>query len=277
MADKLPVEVTSYFGLPEDATLESLKQHHGENYIKKSEVVKDEKLIASVMGKTMNSERTAIRRELKTLGIELDPKETDTKNPSEIVSIGLAKAVENFEASKKELQGKIGQGVDEAVKEWKDKAEKSELKANDFKSKFETQGKDFETYKSTEKATRKTEKVEDIFKTAFAKIPKANNVTELISEGLEAHLRKNYKIDLEEDGKEFIADLKGERVKNPNKAGATLTVQELFNSVALEKKYSPIQEQQQRRSFTVENNGSQNGGGNQNQQAPQRKLSHKIK
>lgn len=272
-------ETLKYFGLPEETDDAGFKKHIEETFIRRDAVPKDEKLAGVVTGKAMGIERKEVRSQFQQMGIDIEPKEIEKLYPHEIVKIGLEKLGENFEASKKELQGQIGKSQEDAVKEWKEKAEKAENKATDFKQKFSDLGKEFETYKTTEKEREKKKEIEGIFEKAFNAVPKRNQIPELELTGFRAHLEKNFKIDLETDGTPFITDLKGERLKDPNKAGETFTVEAAFKHIANEKNISPKNDIQTKRVFNPENYNGNNGNGQHQQQTgqPARKISHKIK
>lgn len=205
-------------------TEEKFKEIVEKDYIKRTEVHKDDALVDSVVGKRVGSINTAFKKAVKDMGIELDAAELKDKKIEDYFSVAAAKV----NARMKEFEGKIGQPNDEALKEWQEKYAKLESKASDYKKSWESTQSEFDGYKTSVEEEKKTGKVKQYQEQAWSSYKWPAGIDELKKEGFISYIGKSYKVQLDEQGQPFVSDKDGNRIKSGKTHGAFKSLEEIL-------------------------------------------------
>lgn len=205
-------------------TEEKFKELVEKDYIKRTEVHKDETLVDSVVGKRIGSISTAFKKAVKDMGIELDSSELKDKKIEDYFTVAASKV----SAKMKEFEGKAGQTNDEALKEWQDKYAKLESKANDYKKSWDSTQTEYEGFKAAVEEEKKTGKVKSYQEQAWSAYKWPAGIDELKKEGFVSYINKNYKVQLDEQGEPFVSDKDGNRLKSGKQHGAFKSLEEIL-------------------------------------------------
>lgn len=229
-------EVLDYMGYePKDIdSLEKFKEKFDPEFIKRAEVAKDETLVNSVVGKRVATIETALKSAAKAAGIELLSDEIKGKKVEDITGVIFSKLNTRI----KELESKSGQGNEEAVREWKEKLEKATGKISDLQSSLSTTTNEFETFKGNIENEKITFKKVSEKERALQNFKWKNGISDIEKEGFNALFDKNYKLDLDEEGKVYIGVQKGdkiERIRNPKKANEFKSIEDVLTDFEIEK------------------------------------------
>lgn len=226
-------ELIEYLGYDpkEIENIESFKEKFDPDFIKKSEVSKDETLVNSVVGKRVVSIQTALKTGAKAIGIDLEGSEIKDKKVEDIASIIFGKIGTQF----KTLEGQKGQGNEEATREWKEKYEKLEGRFNDNKKLLDSNVTELENFKSNIETEKKNYKITSTFDKAISQFKWKNGITDVEKEGFITLFNKAHKVDIDDEGVVFVGNEKGERIKNPKKANEFKNIDDLLVDFGTEK------------------------------------------
>ena len=196
-------------------TIDAAKDLFGNDFIRKSEAIKDEAIISKVVGSRLGSLQTEAIREYKGIGVEFEPEEIKGKKLEEILKIGSAKVKNKFE----EIKSTSG-GGDEAVKAWEKKYESQKKKLEETTGLVTSLQKQYEELDLNVKTEKRNSKINEYKKEAIKEIKLRSDLDQLTLVGFNAHLNSKYKIELDEEEKPFVVDLAtNARIQSKKKAG----------------------------------------------------------
>ena len=211
---------------------EKFKETFDSTFIKRTEITKDPELYKDLVGKFNGSMTTKIKQVAKSAGIEFEQGELKSNMPEEVMNIAFNKVQSRF----KELEEKAGAGNDEKVKQWEEKYSKLESKANDYKKSLETTAGELTTFKTNYETEKKQFKIESELERELAGFKWKAGASDLEKKGFVMDFKENHKLDLDEEGKFFVANAKGERIKSKNKASEFMNLNEVITNYGIEKK-----------------------------------------
>lgn len=261
-------EVLAFTGI-EAESIEDFKTNFEKTFLKKDAALKDEEFVKSVVGKRLHGVSNKLKNQLTKYGIEIPDKDVSEKKLEDLIEIAFDKYNDATNGTIAELTEKANKNSGEQTKDLQDKYSKLESKFNDTKKSLTDLSLEYTTFKTTAADDLKGVKIQTIREQALSKVPRRSDVEpktyELMWTGYENTLDKKYKIDLDENGKDYIADkTTGERIRNQAKAGEFLTVEDVFKQEAIGT-VSPKNPFQAPAARPVQ---IQNGNGHQNGQPP---------
>jgi hypothetical protein len=214
-----PKQILEFLGVPDTIEdIDGVKEYVQSNYFTSAQLEdpKDpihKKYVHSIVGKMAGTTMQSLTKTIKSFDAELSPEEVKDLGIEKVVELGVRKVAELKDKKIAELTSQLSQGSDEKVKEYQTKLEKAtqrERELQDLLTTNENRFKDFEHKHITElKGTKLQTKKDELFKQA--KISKAS---ELEREGFFAHLEKNFKFDLSDNGDLEVFTATGERIKH---------------------------------------------------------------
>jgi len=231
-----PEEITAYLGIEADS-MDQFKEKFDPEFVRKS-LIKDPKsdvhkeLFPLVIGKFAGTVQKDFIHGIKDMGIELAPEEVKDKKVEDIIKLGLEKAKDFYSSKIADYESKVGQGKDEAVKEWETKYTKLTDKFTQLDGLHKTLQQTYESEKGGFQNQIKGIRLENIIAKENEKIKWNTAAKPLEKDGFFANLEKNYKRDLDETGNLEIFDSKGQRIPNPAKAGTWMSYSEILKSEA---------------------------------------------
>jgi hypothetical protein len=211
------IELIKFMGIDPETTetIDAAKDLFGNDFIRKSEAIKDEAIISKVVGSRLGSLQTEAIREYKGIGVEFEPEEIKGKKLEEILKIGSAKVKNKFE----EIKSTSG-GGDEAVKAWEKKYESQKKKLEETTGLVTSLQKQYEELDLNVKTEKRNSKINEYKKEAIKEIKLRSDLDQLTLVGFNAHLNSKYKIELDEEEKPFVVDLAtNARIQSKKKAG----------------------------------------------------------
>ncbi len=227
-------KILGYLGVdPKEIDSEDkFKETFDSTFIKRSEITKDPELYKDLVGKFNGSMTTKIKQVAKSAGIEFEQGELKSNMPEEVMNIAFNKV----QSKLKELEEKAGAGNDEKVKQWEEKYSKLESKANDYKKSLETTANELTAFKTNYETEKKQFKIESELERELAGFKWKAGASDLEKKGFIIDFKENHKLDLDEEGKFFVANVKGERIKSKNKASEFMNLNEVITNYGIEKK-----------------------------------------
>ena len=243
-------KILGYLGVdPKEIDSEDkFKETFDSTFIKRTEVTKDPEMWKSLVGKFNGAMTAKIKQVAKSAGIEFEQGELKSNMPEEVMNIAFNKVHGKLQ----ELEEKAGAGNDEKVKQWEEKYSKLESKANDYKKSLETTANELTTFKTNYETEKKQFKIESELERELASFKWKTGASDLEKKGFIIDFKENHKLDLDEEGKFFVANAKGERIKSKNKASEFMNLNEVITNYGIEKKVYAVagdQQQQQRKSI----------------------------
>jgi hypothetical protein len=211
------IELIKFMGIDPETTetIDAAKDLFGNDFIRKSEAIKDETIITKVIGTRMGSLQTDAVRNFKELGVDFEPEEIKGKKLEEILKIGSSKVKNKFE----EIKSTSG-GGDEAVKAWEKKYESQKKKLEETTGLVTSLQKQYEELDLNVKTEKRNSKINEYKKEAIKEVKLRSDLDQLTLVGFNAHLNSKYKIELDEEEKPFVVDLAtNARIQSKKKAG----------------------------------------------------------
>lgn len=175
---------------------------------------------APILGKAENK----LKGILKEAGLTFEQGELKDKGFEDIANIGL----EKIKAKVAELEGKLGQTNDAAVKEWQDKYSKIEKTYHDTKGLLEKTANEYDSFKANSANELKNFKLEIVDKEAISKLKLKGDVKPIELIGFKTLLKESYIKDFDEAGNVVIKDKEGKLIPSKAKSGAFKTLDEVY-------------------------------------------------
>jgi hypothetical protein len=223
-------ELLKFIGIDPETTetIDAAKDLFGNDFIRKSEAIKDETIISKVVGSRMGSLQTDTIRNFKDLGVDFEPDEIKGKKVEDILKIGSAKVKSKFD----EIKTQSG-GGDEAVKAWEKKYELQSKKLSETTTLVGALQKQYEDLDLTIKTEKRNSKITEYKKDAIKDIKLRSDLDELTLIGFNSKLNSKYKIELDEEEKPFVVELAtNARVPSKKKGGNFADFGEVFEMEA---------------------------------------------
>lgn len=223
-------EVLDYLGFSDVDSLDAFKEKFPTAFIKRDvETIKgDETFYNNIVGSIANGTKTALKRALKKHDIGFDEKEFEGQRVQAVVENFVDKIATDYSSQIKALKEDSGKGADERVKDLEKQIEESKKAIEALTGEKNTISGEFDTYKTTVQTQIKTDKLNSAQEKLWGSYKWANGVNDLMKAGFKATVGQKYKADLDDDGNIVFLNLKGEKIKNPNKADAYLTPDEIL-------------------------------------------------
>ncbi len=223
-------ELIKFIGYnPEEIeSVDTFKKSFNEDFLK-----------SSAYGQRIGSLESSLIKRFKAANIEFKPEEIKDKKVEDIQELGLKKAFEFFNSSL-EAEKKKNKNPDEAIVKiqgefdtYKSEAQK---KINDeivLRTQLKTE---YDTFKSTVETEKKQSTVKDYENAAWKGFKWGTGIDDLRKKGFEATVKERYATHLDESGKPYTANEKGERIQSAKKTGEHATLEEILESEGIKAK-----------------------------------------
>lgn len=236
-------EVLAFTGI-EAESIEDFKTNFEKTFLKKDAALKDKEFVNSIVGKRLHGLANKLKNQVTKYGVEIPDKDASEKPLEDLIEIAFEKYNEATQGTITELTEKASKNSGEQTKELQEKYSKLEQKFNDTKKSLTDLSTEYTGFKEKAANDLKGVKIQTIREQAMGKIPKRTDIDQkqygLMWTGFENTIDKKFTIDLDEAGKEYIADKEtGARFRDPNKASEFLSVEDVLKKEALESGISP--------------------------------------
>lgn len=198
------------------------------NFIHKDKLNDYPEILKPLIGKTLGSIETKLKASAKKFAIEFEDDEFKDKSLHEKFEIALNKQAESHKAVVTKLTEDAGKGNDDKVKEWESKYSKLESKFSDTKGLLETTSAEFTKFKDESAGQIKGIKLNTLKDQVFNTLKLKQNISEIEKKGFMAHINENYKFDLDDTEKIFVADKDGKRIPSTKQTGAFKDASEIL-------------------------------------------------
>lgn len=233
--DLKPQDLLKMLGLPaEEATsLEEIREKFEQTYVP-IEALKDPKnphaqnLAPAFVGKVTGVTATALKRKLKSYGLDLTAEEMKDKPLEQLVELGLEKLSESQGQKLKSLEEQLSQSSDQKSQELSSKLEKLQNKYNDTQALLEQARANYEHEKATWENQLKGQKLDWARAKTHESIKWRPDVKEVEREGFFARLNREYKLELDDQGRLEVLDATGKRIPSAKQAHAFKTYEEVL-------------------------------------------------
>ncbi len=219
-------EVNSYLGFDEKEvdSIDKFKEKFDGEFVRKA-ALKDynsaehKEFFPIAIGRVAGTLEKDVTKYAKEAGAEITPEEIKGKRIQEVVDIAWHKAEDVWKNKIADLEKNAGAGKDELVKELEGKYQKLEKKFGDLNTLHAGLQSTYNEEKTGWQSQVKTIKLDNILSKKHEGIKWNTAAKPLEKEGFFAHLKNNYKVDLDETGNLDLFDKSGARIPNPAKAG----------------------------------------------------------
>lgn len=205
----------------------ALKSDIEKNWTKRSDAHLDEEISGRVFGKANNVLRSAIGNAVKDLGIEVDG-EFAKLAPVDQIKI-LKEGTTTMLAALKAAKGD-GSSTAE-VAELQRKYDEAKKKGEEVKASADAVQAEFDKYKTGVTEAEATRKIGGMFSAAKKDIP-FRTLSAIEKEGFDTLVSKELRLKFDDEGKEYVTDAEGQRIKHAGKANSFLTLAEAMKALA---------------------------------------------
>lgn len=228
-----------YLGLNPDEvkTLDDLKAKFPAQFVSRAALLDQrsaefKEILPHVAGRVTGSITSALNRALEEVQLEVTPQEREGKKAEELVAYAITKL--NARAGEKdsklqELQAQLAKSKDEATRELTAKLEQEQRRRAEVEQLLGTTKTTLEQQRVDYEAKIKTTRLDYVRTDAHAKAIKwRTGIKPVEQAGFFAHLEKNYKLDLDDQGQLVPLTATGERVPSKKVVGAFMTYEEVL-------------------------------------------------
>lgn len=267
-------KILEFFG-SKATTEEELFKEVQSKFFTEEQIFKDPEVKKRISGRFFGSATTATKQIFEAEGVELTG--DDLTQPIEAVAkLGISKLKEKWEAEKQEITKTAGLSTDEKIKEFQEALKKKDEKIRDYDELVKSKATEFEKLTSEKNNEIKGIKLGLIEESMLSSITWAPEKDAFSKKGFIADFKEKYIVDLDENGKEFIADRSsGSRIKAEGSHSTFMTPSEVFKRDALKeglaavnKKAGVSPQNNQRRPVNITQGGGEGGS------APVRKMAN---
>ncbi len=232
-------DLLNYLGLPaqEIQTLEDFKAKFPTTFVSRTALLDQRspefrEILPHVAGKVTGSITSALNRALEEVKLELTPQEREGKKVEDLVASAITKLnarVGEKENKLAELQAKLESSKDEATRQLTQELQAARQRLADTENLLNTTRTTLTEREQTFASQLKDTKLEFLTTDTHAKAIKwRTGVKPVEQEGFFAHLNKNYKRDLDEQGRLIVLTASGERVPSKKQVGSFMTYEEVL-------------------------------------------------
>lgn len=260
-------DILTFTGIEAD-NIDDFKTNFEKTFLKKDAALKDKEFVNSLVGKRLNGVANKLKNVLVKYGVEISDADAKEKPLEELIETGFEKYNEATTGTINELTEKANKNSGEQAKELQEKYNKLESKYNDTKKSLTDLSTEYTGFKEKAANDLKGVKIQTIREQAMGKIPKRSDIEQkqygLMWTGFENTINTKFIIDLDEAGKEYIADrATGARFRDPDKASEFLSVDAVLKKEALELGISPKNPFQPPARQPIQHTPAANGNGHQ--------------
>jgi len=234
MAKKLTLEEAeerlSFLGIEADS-FDDFKSGFSEKYAGDAKQAASKWLSPMVGEKTAKIKQNIIKK-AREEGIEFTQKELEEKELEEVHDLIAERKAGKFKTELEAIKSKVGANGDEVVKDLQEKYEKAAKRASEEETLRKQLAGELDNYKQTALNEVKGVKVSYLKADQMSKLKLKPGLSELEKTGFESHIEKNFKFDFDDQGKPFVADSQGNRIRSSKKADEYKSIDEVLTETA---------------------------------------------
>lgn len=258
-------ELKEFTGI-EAETPEQFKELFQSEFIRKKDAHTDKDIRTKISGTILKAQTSAFKKLFSENGIDADSEEFTTASAKieDFIGLGLTKLKESKQAEIEELKSQGGKSNDEALKAKEAEIEKIRKKLADTDTAWKSAEQKAATIQAEFEQKIKGSQISLAVEAARKNLKLKTNLSEVEKLGLEAALKRELIVDLDEEGKPFVTGSDGKRIPSKIKASEFISIEEAMQGVVDKLDLSPKNPHGGRPVFT----GNQNNGQNNNGQNP---------
>jgi hypothetical protein len=241
------LEVTGFKAVDLESyeSAEDFKKAYEQKFIARSAITEDGDLMKELAGRINGPYESAIRKTIKESGIEIDNKDLNGLQIPEIFKAVVDKGFVPLREQLAAFQESGSGGGDEVMKKelgkWKEKAEKFNSQATEYKELHTKLTDELEQVKSGFENEKKSIKIETQVSDIFGKIKfktggLSPEATDMIKKGFQNEVKSNFKFDLDDAGKLVILSSDGKKVTDKKESGKILEPFDAVKNFAVDNK-----------------------------------------
>lgn len=228
-----------YLGLNPDEvkTLDDLKAKFPTQFVSRAALLDQrsaefKEILPHVAGRVTGSITSALNRALEEVQLELTPQEREGKKAEELVAYAITKL--NGRAGEKDsklqqLQQQLEKSKDEATRELTAELDKARRRLQETEQLLTSTKTTLEQQRTEYEGKIKSTRLDYVRTDAHGKAIKwRTGIKPVEQAGFFAHLEKNYKLDLDDQGQLVPLTATGERVPSKKTVGAFMTYEEVL-------------------------------------------------
>lgn len=242
MSELKPEAILEYLGykVEDIKTVDDFKAKFDTEFGRRETLLKDPKFVNEIYGKKVGSIEAKVKANAKKMGVEFTPEEIKDKGVEDILELSFTKIAALNQKAMEDAEKASKGTVDEQVKSWKDKHQALESKFKDTEKLLTNTSTEFDTFKKEAVVAQKTRTVNQFRQAALGKLEFKQDITPLERAGFESVLNEKYVFDLDDAGKPFVANKKGERIPSKKVTGQFMEAEEVLQEELLANKLSKL-------------------------------------
>lgn len=227
-------DVLGWLGVDLEAheDIDAFKETFEEQWGKRSE-------ISETVGAVNGAFRTALKRFTKAHEIEL-PEGLDldkVEKPAKVLDQLSELIGGKYSARIKELEeAASSKAPDKAIKEWERKYAEADKERGELRGAAQEWEKKYQDLSGSIEQERAKMKVDGVYGSAFEGMKWKAGISPFERKGFEDHIRSNYLVAFDDQGKAYITDKDGSRIKDSSRAGEFKTLEQIVREQAKEHK-----------------------------------------
>jgi hypothetical protein len=188
--------------------------------------------VGEITGKALH----AIKKEFKSIGLEVDAAELKDKAITDIPALFASAAKAKFD----ELEKAKGMTTEQAEAKFRADLEKAHKQINDLTGLHTATVADFEAFKTDVVTKERNNAIGSEFNKVFGSLKFSETKDQYAIKGFKAELTETYKFDIDEKGSPIVRDAKGDLIKSKVKVGEPASFEEVITNKFIESKMGAV-------------------------------------
>ena len=244
-------EVFNYLGIDAEKLkdIAEFKTKFDTDFIKPENIKEDTPQVKAIIGKQFGLVENELKKIAKSNGVEVEFEDEEFKRlkVNEKFKMVAKKLIDLKDAKITELTNSQGNEPAEITAEWEKKMKKKEKEIEETrqllessKQSYQTIEGEFNNFKVESEKKIKDTKLSIVKNGIYEKAAFAPEINKYAKTGFFKEFEDEFIIDVDNEGKEFITDKKGQKIPNPKSHGAFKSPIEVLNEKLIEAKLAPL-------------------------------------
>ena len=231
-----PKEALGVLGYDPEAfeTVDDFKAKVEEEWVKSAEAHLNPEINKRAFGKANGSMVAKAKQYAKQMGLDVEIKTDVASEAWETVMVAAETKFKSFEDQIKEA-GKV-KGNSKEVEELTRQYSELQKKFTDTDGLYKTAIQKYDELENGIKSEKMQAKVDGIYAKAEDGIKFKEGMSKYELDGFRAHIRRNFHVKFDDEGKEYVTDANGDRIKDAKKAAAFLDLATVIKTEAEKEK-----------------------------------------
>lgn len=203
------------------------------DWVKMDQAHLNKEIQGKVFGKVNNALRTKIKQSGKALEIDGDWESMDPTEGIEMLTRAAGEKLKELRAAQAEAgKGKSSKEVEELTRQYTELQTKYKGTEDLYKQAITK----YDELDNAVKSEKHQAKVDAIYTTAEQAIKFKDGISKFELDGFRSFMRKTFPVKFDDEGREYVTDANGERIKDKTKAAAFVDLPSLFKEYAEKEK-----------------------------------------